>query len=630
MSSPHLDSFHMPETAEKNDGAMSRLAPAPLRERLLPLLNLLPVSATAAIIFAVWLLDTTFDANTYVFHQVNNHRNAVQVIVTIISSTLAASMTSCVTSSINLLRRPRLARKPQTVDSIRLYTALSHNYLDFTLPTSRLIVLLLFWGSTLVPTWLWTGSLTPRVTLAPGNGSLAVVMSGPGSYSFLQHREVDPIDNGCWSSVQVNGTFSNCPGLFLSPKLLEAATTSSNASNATLHVHLKPDNSEYRYVGRSFGVGSAVGLSHISSPRQTVSYHWKELGFMTSFSCAYNQTSAWRLTHNVTNADASAGIPYIYYALGRLPNANYSEMRDFYAQTSLSSDPDSIVALATRMNPRSPVDESVSSSAIVAIAAGAMYSRLNNIQCTISFKPQRFNIEVSTIDRVIKVTSDPSSDQMSLAKLNPEPRGQLEKEAITSLRSISLVQTTLYVSTLGDAFQRSITALANRTTPLSQNDSEVPDALVLRAVQDSFEAVMDDILGLLQATALTQSGSWEVKSIGVKHGVVKIGTKGFVLATATVHFVMFPIMTVIILTTKLFKSSIKFDFADIGSLAVAVHNSGLQDDETAISCRNAGRANAVLQSTGIVAKEVAANIVRIHQESGRASAMRTDNVPLMQ
>lgn len=74
------------------------------------------------------------------------------------------------------------------------------------------------------------------------------------------------------------------------------------ASSATLddnlpRQHLKLDNTIYNYNGRSYGVGSSIGLQDNEIGRTSFvrNYYYQETGYQTNVACQYNHSTAWNL-----------------------------------------------------------------------------------------------------------------------------------------------------------------------------------------------------------------------------------------------------------------------------------------------------------------------------------------------
>jgi hypothetical protein len=94
-----------------------------------------------------------------------------------------------------------------------------------------------------------------------------------------------------------NHSFTFVPGASKAVFWLNSiATASSNQS--TPRIHSKTETSTYNYIGRSFGVGSSVGLANTSSPVAApyLGYTYNETGYKTQVTCAYNDSSNWQLS----------------------------------------------------------------------------------------------------------------------------------------------------------------------------------------------------------------------------------------------------------------------------------------------------------------------------------------------
>ncbi|WP_206759296.1 hypothetical protein, partial [Acinetobacter baumannii] len=104
---------------------------------------------------------------------------------------------------------------------------------------------------------------------------------------------------------------------------------------------------------------------------------------------------------------------------------------------------DSIVSIGVGRNPEDP-------RRMLAIAAGKHYSNLNTTQCTFTFEPLLFKIDVGIRNRTVAVTPLHPVSEFYPGSAN------LTHTLMRQFELISNVQTTLYVSILGNAFNRSI------------------------------------------------------------------------------------------------------------------------------------------------------------------------------
>jgi hypothetical protein len=171
------------------------IVPPSLWHRLSPLLSVVVATAVAGLALYAWHTDLSFGNGTYVYRQAAYNRSGVQVVVTIMSSLLAALLTTSLSTLINLWKRAAITESLASINSLRLLTAMSKGYIDFSLPNARLPVSVLFWACALAPAWLWTGGLTPRISTATDNTTLPLARVGTGSYDFLQPTYHDPISN---------------------------------------------------------------------------------------------------------------------------------------------------------------------------------------------------------------------------------------------------------------------------------------------------------------------------------------------------------------------------------------------------------------------------------------------------
>ena len=117
--------------------------------------------------------------------------------------------------------------------------------------------------------------------------------------------------------------------------------------------HAKLDNTRYTYNGRSFGVGSSVGLtdSAITDNPLALSYVYQENGLRVDVECIYNTSSEFAIEgETLTN---------IYAVRGFLPNSGSSESySEYYGHSS-----DAILAIGVANN-------KASEERIMGIAAG--------------------------------------------------------------------------------------------------------------------------------------------------------------------------------------------------------------------------------------------------------------------
>jgi hypothetical protein len=100
--------------------------------------------------------------------------------------------------------------------------------------------------------------------------------------------------------------------------------------------HSRWTDPKLKYIGRSYGVGAAVGLTdtHLKNLHNIQTYAYHEPGFIASTTCIYNASAnmSIELVRDATQNGPST-YPNIYIAKGALPNSNWT---DIYASNMTS------------------------------------------------------------------------------------------------------------------------------------------------------------------------------------------------------------------------------------------------------------------------------------------------------
>lgn len=262
------------------------------------------------------------------------------------ASIFAFAWTYSVCASINLTLRAVLAESHIPLTRLRVWASLSRRAPDMSLPWVLLLATGLFWAVGLLPTWLWTGALTPQIVSWRKYGSVSAPRVGNGSYPFLLFTNTSQNWINCHWAVQSNGTFDLCPGRTQSGRIIDSISTASSSSGNARN-HSKLDNSGYNYINRSYGVGVSAGLEQFPQLVGLNNYIFSELAYQTTATCTYNLTSNWTLSANQTDY-TSAPIPNLFNAIGRLPNEDWTAgvPEPGYGQWSFGLTPSTITSLA--------------------------------------------------------------------------------------------------------------------------------------------------------------------------------------------------------------------------------------------------------------------------------------------
>ena len=185
------------------------------------------------------------------------------------------------------------------------------------------------------------------------------------------------------------------PGL---QNLILDSARSATTYNGLPRSHSKNDNPSWSYVGRSYGVGSSVGVAlRPDSHDDLLSYSYYETGYEVESSCIYNTTSAFNLTlvyRNFQPANGSNVELNIYVASGFLPNS-YLES-DFITFPLVQTNQTSEGLLTWAASSKNNLN-------YASIAAQGSYGSFDTIECLIDFVLTNFSVTVNVTSSTIKV-----------------------------------------------------------------------------------------------------------------------------------------------------------------------------------------------------------------------------------
>lgn len=535
-------------------------------------LLMISLPTTISILVAV-LSFRTYSSSGQLYHWATNYRAQTQVVIHVLTTILSAPWIYGLCTTLNLWVRSYLQRKPLPLVTARLWTAASQGRLEWNLPWRNLLIGMLWFTVTLLPSWLWTGALTPQVATKFSTMPIVVMNGGIGAWPLVKSYTGSP-EQDCPQSAHSADNFGSstfCPGIYTPGALLDSIGSAITA-NGRPRNHTKADTTGYSYFGRSYGVGASAGwpTSHTSRLQNLMMYYFQEPGYLTSTKCSYNSSSLWVLGRQEVKTGPFA--PNLFRAHGWLPNSNYSYGRtltraellklgalkegdghDGYAQLSFGSG-EKIVSIGGTNNMYIP-------GHFLAFAAGQAYSNLDTVQCEFTFTPQVFNITVHETNRTIIVKPIERTDEI-------EPRGALREKILKNIVDITKVETTLYSSSVGNAFNKSITTLSLRES------SPVTPELVLRAVEQSLLAATDDIMIQLSSTSMALDQGARKDTATTQQATVAIGDRPFIVATMTIHIVALIGVLAVSLYSRLWKGISRLDFADIPSMCLGAYDAG--------------------------------------------------------
>ncbi|KAF9690551.1 hypothetical protein EKO04_011304 [Ascochyta lentis] len=560
------------EVEQEDHRNVPRLGQEPWWTKLVPLCILVP---TCVSLFILTLHIRQYKDSGTLYGWSTSYRVLVQVFVHVLASVLGALWVFPTCTIISHWTRHRLSKKSVNLDTLRLWSAITQARADWNLPWAPAFATLAFLVLNSVPAVLWAGALTPAFTYSlTTNISLSVPSGGPnGDYAYLRPNLflTNPIGDECWNTTQSNGTFTNCLKSLQTGNLLRSVATASSPDDRP-RVHGKWDNTRFQFVGRSFGVGAAAGLTdrHIAALPNVQQYSYEEVGFHAETKCIYNESSALSIWHY--EKPEYGTWPSSYLAYGALPNANWTGIMghnytrgdrtpemDFYAQYAFGTN-DWNHSIVSTFNSK-PINDDV--RWMFGMVAGIQYRQLNKTQYETIFVPSLFTVDGSIVNTTIKVT------RVERAEVgDPDPTRNLRLVAADSY-GLSFITNSLYTSTVGDSFMENIRNLQTNRSVWSDINDPSYKTVVLDAVADSVTSIMDDSLVALGSAALTLQDATQTVHATVKSSAVQIGSKQFVWAVVVINVLgLFGVITSYLV---LWKAGVPtFEYSDIGCLVMGL------------------------------------------------------------
>ena len=367
------------------------------------------------------------------------------------------------------------------------------------------------------------------------------------------------------SKRNASGVFSYSPNYDFIGLILNQAASSNNVTEA----HKKLDNSRYSYMGRSYGVGSSVGLAdqhHELSKNTTPGYNYRENGYLTGVSCIVNNTSNWKL-YNRSPQTGKSTYPNMYLATGTLANGH----GEGYAACGLGSS-ENITVLG---------GSSYNNSNGFSIAAGSMYSALDKVQCTVDFVSTTFLISVNRTELLIAVNPLENST-LETQPENMEPTGNLINITMRMPTSFSQQHACdLYTSLIGNTFSQNIQSANPDFLPnMSTSDPQVA-AQVLRGVESSLASMLDNSLLAFSSAQLMYAGDTHSVPTFVSVDAVRIGKTIYIAIAAVINFTIVLLCLFEAIRTKGWEGLSRFDYTNIKSVAVGASKGGAKVAEEA-------------------------------------------------
>ena len=521
-------------------------------------LLIIPAVLTPLLISALlfWAHHTQWSAPDSVLNFTLSNRSTAQIIVQILSHVLGGMQTYVLCTLIAFGVRIRLTKKYTSLKAFKFFSAIALTRFDFALPPVLILSLVLFNVLNLGPSALWAGSLTPITTFANVSmGSIPVPNFDQESRGYWQTTSLWP--SNCSTLQNTLGTFTTCPSLF-TPDLFVSAAASASTPSGGMRNHTKYDNTQFAYSGRSYGVGSSVGLINPGGVNNSLEFvnkfEYTEYGYNTSVQCIYNATSAWG-RELVQEGKPGNGIPDIYYALGYLPNSNLSSGVDFYSVVGLGGDSD-IVAYVSKCG---------MNRYMYGFTAGSDYAVLDKIQCEVSYTTCEFNVVISPLEKNV-VVNPVLCGGSGPDVVDVEPTGGLRCRIMVEPSISSLVSTTLYVSQIGQAL---LTNINNLNISLGRpSEAAAVNATILGGVGVSLTTTIDNAYGAVSSSQLLIANSTSDAPVTAVVERLVFGEARDIYAVCVMSMLIFLVVLVEAVRTRFWYELPVFNFMDVKSCVV--------------------------------------------------------------
>ena len=464
----------------------------------------------------------------------------------------------------NFPTRTRLAHPTNGVkfDTLGLLSALSVPRMDWNLPKKHWLPVFLAIGFGHGPAALWASAITPLPTTHSATRGSMMVPSFPEAkenvWDQYGQNETFNISN-CMVERQTPSFVTNCPIPYHQNALINTAREAT-AADGTLRNHSKLDNPTWVYQGRSYGAGSSVGLmspSEIPADLQLSNYSFEEVGYNAGVQC--NHFVRTNLTIDYHGNQGTLGV---FRLEGTLPNMTKQASDPIIAWCDISpdegncEDPEKATMFAWYAT------SNAQGESMVGIRATSWYEDdFNNIQCSLKFVPTVFTVTVNVENQTIVVTANDT------ATSDPDPTGLLVNNTVLSLEFLSKMSPSLYVSVLGDAFSYNL----NTTQAYS---GFARHEAALRATEASFEAILDDILGVYGSGQIMINNEATNQSIQGIFESYRIGKPVVHAFTLVLNLLIILSILIEALRTSFWRDLPRYDMMDLKSTVTAASFGG--------------------------------------------------------
>ncbi|KAM0428867.1 hypothetical protein ACHAPT_006667 [Fusarium lateritium] len=497
------------------------------------------------------LNDTLFSGQFLNF--VTANRPSVQFGVQILANMLSVLQVIVICRIINLGVRRRLKTHSMSLDQLRAWKDAMIPRINWDLPFGYIALLGLFVSVSMIFSAIWAAAMTPVETDERIGGSIQIPSWSNTTFIKEYPSEVGGVGPTKHTAL---GKFSYSVGMQMLGSLLAGAATASPIHNSS-RTHEKIDSTGYSYVGRSYGVGSSAGLGKVNfkEGRDLLGWRYQEEGYVATVNCIYNKSADFGF-------HPQEG--FIWSAEGQMPDSDdgneYSNYVGFGEGRNMVAI--GVAHFKSHDVKVAPVRKYIS------FVGGFFYQFLDLAQCEVNFEPTRFNVTVNQLGK--NITVEPTNDT---GVPDIDPTRWLKGVLLRQFELIANDETNLYVSTVGSAFNTSITdhrlrLEMNGTTKLSEKE------INLQGIENAVTSMVDDMLVAYASAQFMVGGFKDEVDGSVRVTAVAIGEKRFAIAAFALNMVVACLFLLEAFRTRGWKDLPEFDPSDIRHVMIAASEGG--------------------------------------------------------
>lgn len=445
-----------------------------------------------------------------------------------------------------------------SLDAIRLIVSTSTPSIAWNSRWPYWLSSIIFVGFSFLPGALWAGAITPTIAETQTTRILHI--------PTFQSQNLSAIwDSGSTDAPKTNGyglsdLWMTNKGLFtfdlsvatLRGTFLEIASTASNTSKPDSS-RRKFDQTGYRYLNRSYGVGAAAGLIDIPETIHPTWYSYQEVGFLPEVACGRNESSAFKISYLVNN---DAQSYHEFTANGSLANGVYILPR-YPQQTSQRQD---IFAWAQQYDP-------AQKKTYMSLAVDTNttlndwdFHQFDKVQCEVNYQARNISV-------LVNATASTVSTREARSVTWPDYTDTVLQRLDDPFCRYSADEGMLFGSQLGHSIVMNINQLKMIT---GDNSTDT----VYRGLEDHIASLFDNGLGMLSATRLIGANKTVPVVAEVGLPTVTYGDRIYIVAVLAINTIILLIWIAAAAWTRLWKGMANMELDDVGSVMLCASQGG--------------------------------------------------------